>query len=53
MKPRRRPTHHLDALHSPLGRWGFAVLAAFALLNNIIIPGLICTAIALYAWGKR
>lgn len=51
MPRRRTPTHRLG-LHDPLGRWGFTLLAAFALLNGLLLPGLICTAIALYAWKR-
>jgi hypothetical protein len=40
-------------LSSPLGRYGFAVLAILALANGQPIPGLICTGIALYAWKTR
>lgn len=50
---RRRTIPHRLGLHDPLARWGFAVLAAFALLNGLLWPGLICTAIALYAWKNR
>jgi hypothetical protein len=49
MTRRRTPVRHIG-LHDPLGRWGFTVLAAFALLNGVLLPGLICTAVALYAW---
>ncbi|WP_176741395.1 hypothetical protein [Streptomyces sp. LUP30] len=51
--PRRRTIIRHIGLHDPLGRWGFTVLAAFALLNGLILPGLVCTAIALYAWRNR
>lgn len=51
--PRRRTIIRRIGLHDPLGRWGFTVLAAFALLNGLILPGLVCTAIALYAWRNR
>jgi len=47
---RRRTLAHRIGLHDPLGRWGFTVLAAFALLNGLLLPGLACTAVALYAW---
>jgi hypothetical protein len=50
---RRRTTTHRIGLHNPLGRLGFTVLAAFALLNGLLLPGLICTAIAIYAWRNR
>ena len=40
-------------LHSRLGRWGFSICAAFALLNGLIWPGLACTAVAIYAWKIR
>lgn len=50
---RRRTVTHRIGLHNPLGRWGFTTLAAFALLNGLILPGLACTAIALYAWRNR
>ena len=52
MTRRRTPARRLG-LHDPLGRCGFTVLAAFALLNGLTVPGLICTAIALYAWRNR
>ncbi|WP_329215185.1 hypothetical protein OG352_06240 [Streptomyces sp. NBC_01485] len=51
--PRRRTTTHRIGLHGPLARWGFTVCAVFALLNNLLWPGLIATAIALYAWRNR
>jgi hypothetical protein len=40
-------------LGSSLGRYGFTALAALALLNNLLLPGLVCTAIAAYAWRNR
>ncbi len=51
--PRRRTITHRIGLHDPLGRWGFTVLAAFALLNGLLLPALVCTAVAAYAWKKR
>lgn len=47
--PRRRTARRLG-LHTPLARWGFAVCAAFALLNGLLWPALFSGAIALYAW---
>ena len=52
MTRRRTPARRIG-LHDPLGRWGFTVCAVFALLNGLILPGLVCTAIALYAWRNR
>lgn len=37
-------------LHSALARYGFTACALLALLNGLYIPGLLCTAIAVYAW---
>lgn len=52
MTRHRTVARHIG-LHTPLARWGFAVCAAFALLNGLLWPGLTCTAIALYAWRSR
>ncbi|MFM9616828.1 hypothetical protein ACKI14_02560 [Streptomyces turgidiscabies] len=41
------------AIRTPLARWGFSVLAAIALLNGLLLPGLACTIVAAYAWKKR
>ncbi|MGW2938606.1 hypothetical protein ACWDA7_44145 [Streptomyces sp. NPDC001156] len=40
-------------LSSPLGRWGFGVLAGLALLTDQTLPFLVCAAIAAYAWKNR
>lgn len=37
-------------LRTPLARWGFTVLAVFALCTDQPIPFLACAVIALYAW---
>lgn len=50
---RRRTFADRINLHSALGRYGFTICAAAALLNGLLLPGLICTAIALYAWKNR
>lgn len=47
---RRRTLAQRIGLHKPLGRYGFTVCAVFALLNGLFLPGLVCTAIAAYAW---
>ena len=40
-------------LTSPLGRWGFTLLAILAITTGQPIPAVICTSIALYAWNTR
>jgi len=40
-------------LHSALGRYGFTALSLFALANNLILPTVVCGAIAIYAWKTR
>lgn len=52
---RRRPRTIADRINlgSPLGRYGFTACAALALLNGLLLPGLICTLIAAYAWKNR
>lgn len=51
MPRRRHPTiAHRIGLHSALGRWGFTACALLALLNDLVMPGLICALIAAYAW---
>ena len=40
-------------LTSPLGRWGFTLLALLAITNGQYAPALVCTSIALYAWNTR
>ena len=48
--PRRRNRLNLG---SPLGRYGFTALAILALTTGQVLPGLICTGIAYYAWKIR
>ncbi|MGW5123268.1 hypothetical protein ACWEQ7_04235 [Streptomyces sp. NPDC004069] len=50
MTRRRRAPPGLD---SPLARWGFTICAVVALANHLPLPGLACTAIAIYAWRNR
>lgn len=48
--PRRRTRLNLG---SPLGRYGFTILAGLALATGQTVPGLICAGIAYYAWKTR
>jgi hypothetical protein len=50
---RQRTLADRISLHSPLGRYGFTLCAAVALLNGLIWPAIACTAVAAYAWKKR
>ncbi|MGW4042979.1 hypothetical protein [Streptomyces sp. NPDC004721] len=50
---RRRHRSTPLGLDSPLARYGFTALAVLALANNLPLPGLACTAIAIYAWRSR
>jgi hypothetical protein len=45
----RTPATRLN-LSSALGRYGFTALALLALANNLILPTVVCGAIAIYAW---
>lgn len=38
---------------APLARYGFTALALLALANGLILPAVVCAAIALYAWKTR
>ena len=40
-------------LTSPLGRWGFTLLALLAITTGQYAPGLVCADIATYAWKTR
>lgn len=54
--PRRTTADHIArriGLHTALGRYGFTVLAALALLNHLLWPALITGSIAAYAWRNR
>lgn len=50
---RRRTVATRLNLSSALGRWGFTALALLALANSLILPAVVCGAIALYAWKTR
>lgn len=49
--PRRHRTiaDHIG-LHNALGRYGFTALALLALVNDLLLPTVVCGAIAIYAW---
>jgi hypothetical protein len=49
---RRRPRTVADllGLSSPLGRWGFTVLALFSYAVGLVKPCFLCGVVALYAW---
>ena len=52
MTRHRTPATRLN-LGSALGRWGFTALALLAATNGLILPAVVCGAIAIYAWKTR
>jgi hypothetical protein len=56
--PVRRTNRHarspfLRTLSTPIGRWGFTVLAVMALLNDMAEAALFAGALAALAWRNR
>lgn len=52
----RHPPRHrtpAEVLATPLGRWGFTILALLATLTAQPGPALTTTVLALYAWRHR
>jgi hypothetical protein len=47
-----RRRHRLN-LSTPLGRYGFTILAILALTTGQYLPGIACAGIAYYAWNTR
>ncbi|MEH0417843.1 hypothetical protein [Streptomyces sp. B21-083] len=50
---RRRSIAQRLAMHTPLARWGFTVLAVIALATAQTGPFLACAVLAAYAWRCR